>query len=101
MQKVLCYRMYETFQTGKLKECLVYATLLITIICSGNRLLIAHGLIDENVHFKNTEALVTELVKHNKHHYLQVYPNEKHGLRHASVNEHFETLMFYWLTNYL
>ncbi|CEJ03392.1 hypothetical protein RMCBS344292_17378 [Rhizopus microsporus] len=68
---------------------------------SGNRLLIAHGLIDENVHFKNTEALVTELVKHNKHHYLQVYPNEKHGLRHASVNEHFETLMFYWLTNYL
>ncbi|CAO3690755.1 unnamed protein product [Rhizopus stolonifer] len=68
---------------------------------SGYRLLIAHGLIDENVHFRNTEVLVTELVKHNKQHYLQVYPTEKHGLRHASVNEHFETLMFYWLTNYL
>ncbi|GAA5798512.1 hypothetical protein HPULCUR_003916 [Helicostylum pulchrum] len=66
-----------------------------------NRLLIAHGLIDENVHYKNTELLVSQLTKHNKPHYLQVYPSEKHGLRHASVNEHFETLMFYWLSNYL
>ncbi|KAK4514934.1 Myblike DNAbinding domain-containing protein [Mucor velutinosus] len=66
-----------------------------------NRLLIAHGLIDENVHFKNTELLVSQLVKLKKPHYLQVYPSEKHGLRHASVNEHFETLMFYWLSNYL
>ncbi|KAI8637275.1 hypothetical protein BD408DRAFT_424779 [Parasitella parasitica] len=66
-----------------------------------NRLLIAHGLIDENVHFRNTELLVSQLVKLKKPHYLQVYPSEKHGLRHASVNEHFETLMFYWLCNYL
>ncbi|KAL7315947.1 hypothetical protein PS15m_005106 [Mucor circinelloides] len=66
-----------------------------------NRLLIAHGLIDENVHFRNTELLVSQLVKLKKPHYLQVYPSEKHGLRHASVNEHFETLMFYWLSNYL
>ncbi|RUS25454.1 hypothetical protein BC938DRAFT_472155, partial [Jimgerdemannia flammicorona] len=66
-----------------------------------NRLLIAHGLIDENVHFKNTETLVAALVKHNKPHHLQIYPTERHGLRHASVNEHFETLMFYWLVNYL
>ncbi|KAI8332948.1 Alpha/Beta hydrolase protein [Choanephora cucurbitarum] len=66
-----------------------------------HRLLIVHGLIDENVHFRNTEQLVSELIQHNKPHYLQVYPTEKHGLRHASVNEHFETLMFYWLKNYL
>ncbi|KAI9488724.1 Alpha/Beta hydrolase protein [Zychaea mexicana] len=66
-----------------------------------HRLLIAHGLIDENVHFTNTEMLVSKLVKHNKPHYLQVYPTERHGLRHASVNEHFETLMFFWLINYL
>ncbi|KAI8393595.1 uncharacterized protein BYT42DRAFT_609376 [Radiomyces spectabilis] len=66
-----------------------------------HRLLIAHGYIDENVHFRNTEELVAELLKHKKPHYLQVYPTEKHGLRHASVNEHFETLMFYWLVNHL
>ncbi|KAI8601065.1 Alpha/Beta hydrolase protein [Dissophora ornata] len=66
-----------------------------------NRLLIAHGLIDENVHFKNTEALVAELIRLNKPHQIQVYPTERHGLRDARVNEHFETLMFYWLKNYL
>ncbi|ORY98494.1 Alpha/Beta hydrolase protein [Syncephalastrum racemosum] len=68
---------------------------------SGNRLVIVHGLIDENVHFTNTERLVSGLVRHNKQHYLQVYPAEKHGLRHASVNEHYETLLFYWLLSYL
>jgi len=68
---------------------------------SENRLLIAHGLIDENVHFKNTETLAAELIRHNKPHQIQVYPTERHGLRDARVNEHFETLMFYWLKNYL
>ncbi|KAI7867503.1 Alpha/Beta hydrolase protein [Spinellus fusiger] len=68
---------------------------------SENRLLIVHGLMDENVHFCHTEALVSLLVKHKKPHYLQIYPTEKHGLRHANVNEHFETLMFHWLMNYL
>ncbi|RIA87685.1 hypothetical protein C1645_776774 [Glomus cerebriforme] len=68
---------------------------------SENRLLIAHGQIDENVHFKNSELLVSALVKHNKPHKLQPYPTERHGLRHANVAEHFETLMFFWLVNYL
>ncbi|KAI1292963.1 dipeptidylpeptidase [Mortierella claussenii] len=68
---------------------------------SENRLLIAHGLIDENVHFKNTETLAAGLVRSNKPHQIQPYPTERHGLRDARVNEHFETLMFYWLKNYL
>ncbi|KAG0257585.1 dipeptidylpeptidase [Mortierella polycephala] len=68
---------------------------------SENRLLIAHGLIDENVHFKNTETLAAELVRFNKPHQIQLYPTERHGLRDARVNEHFETLMFFWLKNYL
>ncbi|KAF9929115.1 dipeptidylpeptidase [Linnemannia zychae] len=66
-----------------------------------NRLLIAHGLIDENVHFKNTEMLVAELIKSNKPHQIQVYPTERHGLRDARVNEHFETLMFWLLKKHL
>ncbi|KAG2186102.1 hypothetical protein INT43_002540 [Umbelopsis isabellina] len=68
---------------------------------SPNRLLIVHGLIDENVHFQNSEELVTALKEHDKPHQFQVYPSERHGLRHASVNEHYETLMFFWLVNYL
>ena len=68
---------------------------------SENRLLIVHGLIDENVHFKNTEALVSGLAKHSKPHQVQVYPSERHGLRAAHVIEHFETLMFWWFLNHL
>ncbi|KAG0314709.1 dipeptidylpeptidase, partial [Linnemannia gamsii] len=50
---------------------------------SENRLLIAHGLIDENVHFRNTELLVADLVRNNKPHQIQIYPTERHGLRDA------------------
>ncbi|KAJ3217683.1 dipeptidylpeptidase [Clydaea vesicula] len=64
---------------------------------SENRLLIAHGLIDENVHFKNTELLVYELIQHGKPHQLQVYPEERHGLRNPKSGEHYEILLFSWL----
>ena len=37
-----------------------------------NRLLIVHGLIDENVHFVHTSLLVDELVRHCKPYQLQV-----------------------------
>jgi dipeptidyl aminopeptidase/acylaminoacyl peptidase len=36
-----------------------------------DRLLIAHGLIDENVHFRNTEELVKNLIKEGKPHRVQ------------------------------
>ncbi|KAJ9081164.1 hypothetical protein DSO57_1017529 [Entomophthora muscae] len=68
---------------------------------SENRLLIAHGMIDENVHFSHTEALVSALISANKPYHLQVYPTERHGFRSQGVSEHFDTLMFYWLRNYL
>ncbi|KAI8847282.1 Alpha/Beta hydrolase protein [Chytridium lagenaria] len=61
------------------------------------RLLIVHGAIDENVHFKNTESLVAELVRSSKPHRVQVYPSERHGLRAGNVIEHFETLMMWTL----
>ncbi|KAI0219176.1 hypothetical protein L0F63_002021 [Massospora cicadina] len=66
-----------------------------------NRLLIAHGMIDDNVHFSHTEALVSALISANKPYHLQVYPTERHGFRNHGVSEHFDTLMFYWLRNYL
>ncbi|RKP05417.1 Alpha/Beta hydrolase protein [Thamnocephalis sphaerospora] len=66
-----------------------------------NRLLIVHGLMDENVHFTHSEKLVAALVRRDKPHHLQPYPGERHGLRSPEVNEHYETLMFWWLLNYL
>ena len=66
-----------------------------------NRVLIVHGLIDENVHFKNTEQLIDALVRAQKPHQLQIYPNERHGIRHPSANEHFDCLTFTFLHHHL
>jgi dipeptidyl aminopeptidase/acylaminoacyl peptidase len=66
-----------------------------------NRLLIIHGLLDENVHYKHSELLSNMLHRHRKPHHLQVYSRERHGLRSLDANEHYETLMYWWLRSYL
>jgi dipeptidyl-peptidase-4 len=43
-------------------------------------LLIIHGTGDDNVHYQNFEALVNELIKHNKHFTMMSYPNRSHGI---------------------
>jgi dipeptidyl-peptidase-4 len=43
-------------------------------------LLIVHGTADDNVHYQNTEALINELVKHNKMFQVMPYPNRSHGI---------------------
>ena len=43
-------------------------------------LLIVHGTGDDNVHYQNTEALINELVKHNKPFTMMAYPNRSHGI---------------------
>lgn len=42
------------------------------------RLLLIHGMLDENVHFRHTARLVDALHKANKPHELLLYPNERH-----------------------
>lgn len=66
-----------------------------------NRLLIVHGLIDENVHFHHSSQLVSALVKACKPHRLQVYPNERHGIRSHESNEHYKTLVLSFLQDNL
>ena len=44
-------------------------------------LLLFHGLIDENVHFRQSALLIDALIKANKHYELCLYPNERHGPR--------------------
>lgn len=61
------------------------------------RLLIVQGLMDENVHFYHTSSLVDVLVRACKPHTLQVYPNERHGIRSSEANEHYETMLISFL----
>jgi len=41
-------------------------------------LLLVHGLIDENVHFRHTARLVNALIKARKHYELLLFPDERH-----------------------
>ncbi|CAG0913396.1 unnamed protein product [Notodromas monacha] len=66
-----------------------------------NRLLIIHGLMDDNVHFSHTTQLIDALVKAGKPYQLQVYPSERHSLRHFRSNEHYEVSMLHFLEQHL
>jgi len=41
-------------------------------------LLLVHGLIDENVHFRHTARLINALIKANKDYQLLLFPDERH-----------------------
>ncbi|XP_018323379.1 dipeptidyl peptidase 9 isoform X2 [Agrilus planipennis] len=66
-----------------------------------NRLLIIHGLMDENVHFYHTSQLINCLIKAGKPYQLQIYPNERHSLRHLDASKHYETTLLSFLQNNL
>jgi dipeptidyl-peptidase-4 len=61
-------------------------------------LLIVHGTADDNVHYQSFEALVNELIKHNKHFTMMSYPNRTHSI---SEGENTSRHLFELLTRYL
>jgi dipeptidyl-peptidase 4 len=52
------------------------------------KLLLIHGLMDDNVHAQNSWQLVDALQKANKPFELMIYPPSRHGIR----GEHYQTL---------
>jgi len=44
-------------------------------------LLLIHGLIDENVHFRHTARLINALIRGHKPYELMLFPDERHGPR--------------------
>ncbi|CAI4225240.1 unnamed protein product [Auanema sp. JU1783] len=65
------------------------------------RLLLLHGLMDENVHFRHAEALIEALIKASKPYQLQIYPSERHGVRSPSGASHLDATMLYFIQNLL
>lgn len=61
-------------------------------------LLLVYGTGDDNCHYQNCEALVNELIKHDKPFSMMAYPNRSHGIHEGrNTRRH----LFSLLTRYL
>ncbi len=66
-----------------------------------HRLLIIHGLGDENVLFTHTSLLCDRLVSLGRPYQLQLYTAERHGLRSLSATLHCEATVLAFLRQHL
>jgi len=67
----------------------------------GNLLLI-HGTGDDNVHYQGTEALINELIRHDKPFSMMSYPNRTHAIREGkNTMLHLRRLMTRYLKEHL
>jgi len=64
-------------------------------------LLYIHGTGDDNVHYKNAELLLNELIKYNKVFQFMAYPNRTHGIFEGEgTTRHLSTLYTAYLKQY-
>jgi len=61
-------------------------------------LLIVHGTGDDNCHYQSCEALINELIKHNKSFSMMAYPNRSHSIKEG---ENTRRHLYELLTGYL
>ena len=65
-------------------------------------LLIVHGTGDDNVHYQNAEALINELILHNKEFDMMAYPNRSHSIREGkNTSLHLYSKLTRYLTGHL
>jgi len=57
-------------------------------------LMIIHGLIDENVHFRHSARLINALIRANKPYELIVFPDERHMPRRLDDRIYMEERIF-------
>jgi dipeptidyl-peptidase-4 len=57
------------------------------------KLLLVHGMADDNVHFQNSVELVQKLIEYNKQFEMQFYPNRNHGIYGGNSTIHLYTKM--------
>jgi len=65
------------------------------------KLLLVHGMIDENVHFRHTARLVHALIAANKPHDLLIYPAERHMPRREADRVAMETRIVEYFQRHL
>lgn len=65
------------------------------------KLLLIHGVIDDNVHMQNTLKFSYELQKANKPFQLMVYEKSRHGVSDPALVKHMRQMMFDFTTQAL
>ncbi len=65
------------------------------------KLLLVHGLIDENVHFRHTARLINALISAGKDYRLELYPDERHMPRKLADRVYMERRIFDFLQSNL
>jgi dipeptidyl-peptidase-4 len=62
------------------------------------KLLLVHGTGDDNCHYQGTEALINELIRHDKAFTMMAYPNRSHGISEGqNTTLHLRELMTRYL----
>jgi len=61
------------------------------------RLLIIHGMMDDNVHMQNSTQLAFELQKAGKQFDMMFYPTQRHGLSNQAQVKHWYQMMTEWV----
>ena len=65
------------------------------------RLLLVHGLVDENVHFRHTARLIEALTAAGREYGLLLFPEERHMPRAAAGLEYLERRLAAWFDEHL
>lgn len=66
------------------------------------KLLVIHGTGDDNVHYQGTEALINELVAHNKQFNMFAYPNRTHAIAEGkNTTRHLYNMMTHFVQTHL
>jgi dienelactone hydrolase len=65
------------------------------------KLMIVHGLIDENVHFRHTARLINRLIASGKDYDLLIFPDERHSPRRLRDRIYMEQRISDYITKYL
>jgi dipeptidyl-peptidase-4 len=65
------------------------------------KLMIVHGLIDENVHFRHTARLINRLIANGKDYDLLIFPDERHSPRRLRDRIYMEQRISDFFTQHL
>jgi dipeptidyl-peptidase-4 len=65
------------------------------------KLLLIHGLIDENVHFRHTARLINALNRAHKPYELLLFPDGRHSSRHPDDRLYLEERVYNYFTEHL